>query len=59
MTIKKIVSLVLIILGFAGLIYGVFALFTGGLKQSYPWAALILGLIFFPAGMKLLKNMDS
>lgn len=52
----KILALVLVVLGIAGLIVGVLGVFGPDVVAVSPWALAILGLIFFVSGIGLLKN---
>lgn len=56
---KQILGLILTISGMAGLGYGVFSLFTGGVTNGLAWAAAILGLIFFSYGISLMRTVKS
>lgn len=53
---KKPLALILVILGIAGLIYGVYMLFSGDVANSMAWVGTILGGIFFSAGIGLMKT---
>lgn len=52
----KALGLVLTIFGIGGLILGVLGIFGKDYTQFSPWALAILGLIFFIAGIGLLKS---
>ena len=52
----KIIGLILTLIGFAGLILGVLGIFGRDLVALSPWALAILGIIFFGAGIGLLKR---
>jgi hypothetical protein len=52
----KILALILVILGIAGLIMGVTGIFGPDLVTLSPWALAILGFIFFVSGIGLLKR---
>jgi hypothetical protein len=52
----RIVSLVLIIAGMVGLILGVLGIFGRDLVALNSWALAILGIIFFLAGIGLMKR---
>ena len=52
----KVVSLVLLIAGVVGLILGVPGIFGRDLVAMNPWALAILGVIFFTAGIGLMKR---
>lgn len=52
----KIVGLVLTLVGFVGLILGVLGIFGKDLVALHPWALAILGIIFFGAGIGILKR---
>lgn len=57
---KKSLGVILIALGFLGLVPGVLGVFEG--QQFFgisPWAFLVLGLLFFVSGISLLKNIGS
>ena len=51
----KILALVLVLIGMAGLILGVPGVFGPNLIALNPWALSILGFIFFLSGIGLLK----
>jgi hypothetical protein len=58
MDIKKLVGVVLIAVGFIGLIIGILGIFEGAnMLGLNPWGPTILGLIFFISGIGLLKSM--
>lgn len=52
----KILALILVVLGIAGLILGVLGLFGPNVVSLSPWAMAILGFIFFVSGIGLLKR---
>ena len=52
----KGLALVLTVFGIAGLILGVMGIFGRNYTSFSPWALAILGLIFFLAGVSLLKS---
>jgi len=52
----KIVGLTLTLVGFVGLVLGVLGIFGKNLVELHPWALAILGIIFFGAGVGLLKR---
>lgn len=52
----KILALILVVLGIAGLIIGVIGIFGPDLVTLSPWALAILGFIFFVSGIGLLKR---
>ena len=59
MGIKTILGTVLTLGGLAALIYAVVEIFdsaTGGLTKGSTWAALVIGLVVFGAGVKLLVS---
>jgi len=52
----KILALIMTIVGAVGLVLGVLGIFGGSLIPSLsPWALAILGIIFFIAGISMLK----
>ena len=51
----KILALILVIIGMAGLVLGVLGIFGPNLVVLNPWALAILGFIFFASGIGLLK----
>ena len=53
---KQGLGLGLVILGVIGLIYGVYMLFSGGVTDNMSWVAAVLGIIFFSAGIGLMKT---
>lgn len=55
----KIIGLVLTLVGFVGLILGVLGIFGKDLVALHPWALAILGIIFFGAGVGLLKRRSA
>ena len=52
----KILALVLVVLGIAGLVIGVLGIFGPNVVTLNPWAMAILGFIFFVSGIGLLKR---
>lgn len=57
MDVKQILGLILTLAGMGGLIYGVLQVFNGGeALNGSSWAALVLGVVFFFAGIGLLKS---
>ena len=52
----KGIALVLTLVGLVGLILGVLGIFGKNLVAISPWALAILGLIFFGAGISLMKR---
>ncbi len=52
----KVMAMVLVLFGFIGLILGVLGIFGRDLVALSPWALAILGIIFFTAGIGLLKR---
>ena len=52
----KVFALILALIGFVGLILGVLGIFGKDLVALSPWGLAILGLIFFAAGISLLKR---
>ena len=52
----KVFALILSLIGFVGLILGVLGIFGKDLVALSPWGLAILGLIFFVAGISLLKR---
>lgn len=52
----KSIGFLLTIVGIAGLILGVLGIFGTNYTGFSPWALAILGLIFFSAGIGLLKS---
>ena len=55
-TMIKILALVLVVLGIAGLIIGILGIFGPNVVALSPWALSILGFIFFVSGIGLLKR---
>ena len=51
----KIIGLILILVGAAGLVLGVPGVFGPNLVNLNPWALAILGFVFFGSGIGLLK----
>jgi F0F1-type ATP synthase assembly protein I len=52
----RAIAVLLTIAGMAGLILGVLGIFGQNYLTINPWALAILGLIFFSAGVGLLKR---
>jgi hypothetical protein len=52
----KVFGLILAVVGLIGLVLGVLGIFGRDLVALSPWALAILGLIFFGAGISLLKR---
>lgn len=52
----KIVAVILLLAGVVGLVLGVPGIFGRDIIQMSPWALAILGIIFFMAGIGLLKR---
>lgn len=60
MDVKQILGLIFTVAGAGGLVYGVIKIFEGGeAMNGGSWAASILGLIFFFAGIGLMKSTNS
>ena len=55
----QIIGVILLILGAAALIIGLFGLFGENLINMNPWIFAILGLIFFFSGTGLLKKSSA
>lgn len=55
----KGLAVTLTIAGVVGLIIGVMGIFGRNLANFSPWAFAILGIIFFSAGIGLLKKAES
>ena len=56
---KKTLSLIMTVIGAAGLIFGVIMLFKGNVADSNSWIAAVLGLVFFTSGIGLMKSAGS
>ncbi len=57
MGVKKTIGLSLILLGALALIIGIMGIFGDQIIQGLnSWAVAIIGLIFFPSGIGLLKS---
>jgi len=52
----KILALILVVLGIAGLTLGILGVFGPNVVALSPWALAILGFIFFVSGIGLLKS---
>lgn len=52
----KILGFILTIVGGIGLVMGVFGAFGSLDVGMSPWALIVLGIVFFLAGIGLLKN---
>lgn len=55
----RALAVLLTIAGMAGLILGVLGIFGRNYLALSPWALAILGLIFFIAGIGLLKRQST
>ncbi|WP_044399353.1 hypothetical protein [Lacinutrix sp. Hel_I_90] len=51
----KVLALVLTVGGMIGLILGVLGIFGNNIVSLSPWALTILGVVFFLAGVSMLK----
>ena len=57
---KQILGLIFTIAGAGGLVYGVIKIFEGGeAMNGGSWAATLLGLVFFFAGIGLMKSVST
>lgn len=55
---KKIIGLILTLGGGGALTYGIISILSGGqLTDGTAWAFTILGIIFFSAGIGLMKSV--
>jgi hypothetical protein len=52
----KSLAMALVVFGVAGLIIGVMGIFGKNMVNLSPWPFAILGLIFFSAGIGLMKK---
>jgi hypothetical protein len=52
----KVISVILLLAGILGLILGVLGIFGRDLVTINPWGLAILGVIFFTAGIGLMKR---
>ena len=52
----RVLAIVLTLAGMVGLVLGVLGIFGQNYSTISPWAFAILGLIFFSAGIGLLKR---
>ena len=60
MDIKQILGLILTVGGALALVYGIVNIFDGGMAtDGGSWAATVLGLVFFFAGIGLMKSSRS
>ncbi|MFK7932617.1 MAG: hypothetical protein AB8G22_03855 [Saprospiraceae bacterium] len=57
MEVKKILGLVLTLLGIAGMIVGLLRIFGGETLSGNSWVFAILGFTFFSAGIGLMKSI--
>lgn len=57
MDIKKILGTLFTLAGTIGIIFGVIQLFSGGIDNSQSWIFAVLGVVFFAAGIGLLKSI--
>ncbi|MGK7395745.1 MAG: hypothetical protein ACNS62_14290 [Candidatus Cyclobacteriaceae bacterium M3_2C_046] len=53
---KQIIGIILLIIGAAGLLLGIFGIFGQSLVALSPWALSLIGVIFFIASVSLLKR---
>lgn len=53
---KQGLAFVLTIIGAGAMIYGIYMIFSGGVTDNMTWVAAVLGVIFFGAGIGLLKT---
>ena len=57
---KQILGLIFTVAGAGALVYGIIKIFEGGeAMNGGSWAATILGLVFFFAGIGLMKSVSS
>lgn len=56
---KKGIAVTLLIIGMALLVLGIVGAFGQLSLGSFTWIALILGIIFFPSGISLMKTTRS
>jgi uncharacterized membrane protein len=54
----KIIAIILVLVGFLGLTFGVLGIFGTPIIALNEWAMTILGFIFFVSGIGLLKKMN-
>ena len=60
MDVKQILGLIFTVAGAGALVYGVIKIFEGGeALNGGSWAAAILGLVFFFAGIGLMKSTNA
>ena len=57
MDVKKVMGLILTLLGIVGLIFGLLRIFGGETMDGNSWVFAILGFVFFSAGIGLMKSM--
>lgn len=57
MDVKKILGTLFTLAGTFGIIFGVIQIFSGGISNSQSWIFAVLGVIFFSAGIGLLKSI--
>lgn len=55
---KKIIGIILFVLGIVGLIIGLMGIFGSQISNLSPWPFAILGVIFFTSSMGMLKSMN-
>lgn len=57
MEVKKILGLILTLLGAVGLVLGLLRIFGGETLDGNSWVFAILGFVFFSAGIGLIKSV--
>lgn len=57
MDIKKILGTLFTLAGAVGIVLGVIQIFSGDVANSQSWIFAVLGLVFFGAGIGLLKSI--
>jgi hypothetical protein len=57
MDVKKILGTLFTLVGAVGIVLGIIRLFNGQVSDANSWIFSILGIIFFGAGVGLLKSI--
>ncbi|HYG38486.1 MAG TPA: hypothetical protein VD908_07710 [Cytophagales bacterium] len=58
MKVKAVSGTILLVVGIAGLVIGLFGIFGEEITRQNPWIFAILGFIFFVSGISLLKTVS-
>jgi len=55
----KTIAVLLTLIGAVGLVLGIIGIFGSNLVSISPWALAIIGIIFFTAGIGILKRTSN